>query len=169
MIDRLLLRTYSFLVLVGVIWMALWLIGLSEVHYATIVLIDSGWMWAYAAIVFVVTLRFAFLPLARREAHSFVRSSEAGEVRIGFAAVNELARRTAAQMRGVARLQTNVIESPEGLVVRLHVRADAGVDLTALSEQMQAEVARAIFAATSLHVHAVHVQIVDLAPAVVAK
>lgn len=164
MVDRLLLRVYSFLVAASVVWTALWLLGFPSVHYATSVLIWSNWLWGFIALLFLLSGRYLFFGLQKRAAHSFVKTTENGEVRIGFSAVNELSRRAAMQIRGVTRLSTNVQESAEGLVVWIKVRVESGVDLTALSDQMQQEVAQAIRSATSLAVHAVHVQISDLAP-----
>jgi len=110
-----------------------------------------------------VVFALPLFSLQKREVHSFVKSTEAGDIRIGFAAVNELARRAAGGLRGVGRLQTRIQESSEGLVVWIQVRADAGIDLTALCEQIQQVVADDIRKATSLTVQAVHVQIAELA------
>lgn len=164
MVDRLILRIYSLIIAVTSVWAALWLLGFTPVQDVTHALVVDKALWVFVAVLFLWSLRYLLFSMQRREIHSFVKSTEVGDIRIGFSAVNELARRAAAQLRGVARLHSRVEESPEGLVVWIKVRAETGVDLTALCEQMQRAVTDAIRSATSLSVQAVHVQIAELAP-----
>ncbi|MCY0876355.1 MAG: alkaline shock response membrane anchor protein AmaP [Firmicutes bacterium] len=169
MIGRWMLRVYSFIIAFISLWATFWLLGYGPVQEVTRFLIANNVMFLVVAVMFLWSLRYLLFPMQKREIHSFVKTTESGDIRIGFAAVNELARRAASQLKGVARLHSHVQERPEGLVVWIKVRADAGVDLTALSEQMQQAVSEAIRSATSLTVQAVHVQIAELAPATLQK
>lgn len=165
LIDRLLLRAYSLIILLSAVWMGLWLGGEPAVTAVTraAVTVDGGWLWVYAAAVFLLAGRYLFFGAGQKGTDSFVKETETGEIRISYGTVVELSQRAARQVRGVERLHARVDESPEGLLVSLHVRALPGIDLTALAGQLQEAVTETIRSATSLAVRAVHVQIAGLA------
>lgn len=166
--DRVLLRLYAVLTGLGAIWLGLWLGAVPPVPVATNALFGSGdlvWLIVYVLVIFLLSVRFVLIRKSGgRHVDSYVKVTESGEIRISHATVSDLARRAARLVRGVEKLQAAVGESPEGLVVSLRVRAQTGVDLTQMSDQLQAAVIDAIRGATSLTVHAVHVQIAGLAP-----
>lgn len=114
--------------------------------------------------MFLVSVRYLAFRIQEPVIHSFVKDTESGEIRIGYQAVEEMARRAARQVRGVERLRTRVSDAPDGLVVSLRVRAEPNVDLTAMSALLQQAVMEVVRSGTALKVSAVHVQIAGLAP-----
>ena len=165
-LDRIMLRLFALVGAIFALWLSLWLFGVQAVIDATrtVVFLGSYYNFIILLVVFVLGLRFLFFPLAPRSVHSFVKDSEAGEIRISHTTVKDLAIRAAKQVRGVERLHASVDESGNGLVVSIRVRATAGIDLTAMCAAIQADVATAVFQATSLKVAAVHVQVAELSP-----
>ncbi len=165
-LDRILLRLFAFIGVVFAIWLGLWLFGMQAVIDATrtVVFLGGYYDLLFIFVVFVLGLRFLLFPLTRRSIHSFVKDTEAGEVRISYVTVRELASRAARQVRGVERIHTAVDEGQNGLVVAIRVRALTGVDLTVMCSEIQETVSQAVMQATSLKVAAVHVQVADLSP-----
>ncbi|PWI58787.1 alkaline shock response membrane anchor protein AmaP [Sulfoacidibacillus thermotolerans] len=170
LIDRLLLRFFSLLVLVNAVWYSLGLLGVPFVINTSIdpnVLYTA--VWIDFALLLVLSLRFLLYRVLHRRPLAFIKDSESGEVRIGYDTVKEIAHRAAKQIRGVERLQTKISADPQGLVVSLNVRSLPAIDVTAMSEQIQHGVAEAIRNYTSLSVAKVHVHIVALAPDAASK
>ncbi len=163
-VDRVVLRIYSALVLLGLLWAVLFVSGTSEVVYAASTTAAVEATWTYVAVVAILSFRYLFLRLVPRSIHSFVKDTEVGEIRISHETVRELAHRAARQVKGVERLSARVDEAPEGLMVSLRVRVLPHVDVTAMSDQLQRAVIGSIRDATSLAVLAVHVQVAGLAP-----
>ncbi len=163
-LDRILLRLFAFIGVVFAIWLALWLFGVQAVIEATrtVVFLGGYYNLLVILVIFALGLRYLFFPLTRRTIHSFVKDTDAGEVRISYVAVRELASRAAKPVRGVERIHTTVDEGRNGLVVSIRVRAVTGVDLTVMCSEIQETVAQAVKQATSLKVAAVHVQVADL-------
>lgn len=166
LLDRILLRLFAFIGVVSAIWLGLWLFGIQAVIDATrtIVFLGGYYNLLVILVVFVLGLRYLLFPLTRRSIHSFVKDTEAGEVRISYVTVRELSTRAAKQVRGVERIHTSVDGGQNGLAVLIRVRAVTGVDLTVMCREIQEVVAQAVMHATSLKVAAVHVQVADLSP-----
>lgn len=168
-VDRIILRIYSALVLLGLLWAVLFVSGVSAVVNTTSTPVALQVAWVYALVVALLSFRYLFLRLGARQIHSFVKDTEAGEIRISHETVGELAQRAARQVKGVERLRARVDESPEGLVVSLHVRVLPHVDVSAMGDQLQRAVITSIRDSTSLAVLAVHVQVAGLAPEAAQK
>ncbi len=168
--DRLLLRLFSLLVFVNVVWTIMGLLGVPFVLYTT-VNSRSAYiaLWINLILMIVLALRFLFYRVLHRRKPSFIKTVETGEIRIGYETVKELAHRAAKQVRGVERLHTRISADAQGLVVSLDVRSHPDTDVTAMSEQIQQMVAEAIRNYTSLSVSKVHVHIAAIAPEVTAK
>lgn|GEM_PF-3612710 len=161
--NRVLLRAFSLLVVLGAVWAALLLAGVEPVIASTQSLVVEGVaLSVYLVVIFALAVRFLVFRFIPRSAHAFVRDTGGGEIRIAHGTVRELARRAAMQVRGVERLQTRIQEDPTGLVVYLDVRAIPTADLNVMSEQLQLAVSESIRGATSLAVSAVHVHVAGI-------
>ena len=163
-VDRVILQIYSVLVLLGLLWVVLYVVGVPEVVYLSTVAVAAPISSTYALLVALLSFRWLFLHWGGRKIHSFVKDTEIGEIRISRATVSELAERASRQVKGVERLRARVDESPEGLVVSLHIRVLPHVDVPGMADQLQRAVITSIRDATSLSVSAVHVQVSGLAP-----
>lgn len=164
-VDSVLLRFYSLIVAATSVWALLWLLGVPPVMAITeAATTEKWWFFGLIAVGFILSIRYLVFRLQPSDSHSFVKDTGSGEIRIGYPAVEEMARRAAKQVRGVERLQTQVSENAEGLVVVLRVRAEPHVDLTAMSEALQQTVTETIRSTASLTVAAVHVQVAGIAP-----
>jgi uncharacterized alkaline shock family protein YloU len=164
-VDRVILRLFSLIVAASAVWAALWAFGVpAVVARSHTVVMEHTWLYVYLVVVLLLAVRYLAFPVARAPIHAFVRSGEAGEVRIGYAAVIDVADRAARQVRGVEQLHTRVREGDAGLIVEVQLRALHGTDLTELAQEVQRMVAQGIGSATSLTVAAVHVHVSGLAP-----
>ncbi|OPG16466.1 Asp23/Gls24 family envelope stress response protein [Ferroacidibacillus organovorans] len=158
-------RLYGICILLILAWYVLELVKFPLVVGLTHdMLVAVGPMWIVLGVLLIMTILLFFAPARSTKVHSFVKATPTGEVRIGFAAVRDVASRTARQISGVDRLKTTISDTEGGLVISMRIRATAGVNLTDMSETIQARVMDAVKNATSLSVYAVHVQVSELSP-----
>ncbi|KUO96784.1 Asp23/Gls24 family envelope stress response protein [Ferroacidibacillus organovorans] len=158
-------RLYGICILLILAWYALELMKVPLVVDVTHeVVLAQGPGWVVLGALFLMTILLFFAPPRSTKVHSFVKATPTGEVRIGFAAVRDVASRTARQVPGVDRLKTAISDAEGGLVISMRIRATAGVNLADMSETIQTRVMDAVKDATSLSVNAVHVQVSELSP-----
>ena len=171
LLDKILLRIFSFLTVVFALVVALLLLDVTPVVNATrtVFYLGGNYNLILFGVYLILGLRYLLFPLEKRKMHSFVKDTEVGEIRISHATVKEIAVRAARHIRGVDRVITHVEEYGSGLIVHAQVRATAGIDLTAMSTSIQQQISEAIYTATSLKVSAVHVQIAELTPEVAQR
>lgn len=160
--DRVLLRIYALVVGLVALGAALWAAGWKAVG-AWVSGLDPAAVLAAGIILLVVSLRFLFLRGREPAPAAVVLHRAEGDVAIALRAIEQLASRTARQVRGVDELRAAVRPEGERVAIRLKVVVKPDVAIPAMVEQLQESVREYVEHTSGLRVSSVRVHVSGIA------
>lgn len=117
-----------------------------------------------AVIWFILGLRFLFYRMGRPEDDHVVLQSDHGSIRISFETIRQLSNRTGKKVKGVQEFDTRVRGGGQaGVWLAVRVRAQADIDLNAMSKQLQTDILEYVEQTTGVAVERVTVNVAEIA------
>ncbi|NLP17785.1 MAG: alkaline shock response membrane anchor protein AmaP [Firmicutes bacterium] len=116
-----------------------------------------------ALLLFLACIRLLFITLGpKRQAKSIVSRNEMGEIKISFAALENLIKKTVREVKGARETKTRVVPMPGGVRVRLQAVINPELNIPAISEEIQGVIARRIKEIMGVEVEEVEVFIENI-------
>ncbi|MEW6193337.1 MAG: alkaline shock response membrane anchor protein AmaP [Bacillota bacterium] len=98
----------------------------------------------------------------REDKLAVVEDAPLGEVSVSLSAVESLVSRVVGNFPGIREVRPRVVSRPQGIMVRIKVVTAPSINIPAVSQEIQNEVAKAVREVTGLNVNNVQVQVEDI-------
>ncbi len=117
-----------------------------------------------ALLLFLACIRLLFMALGpKRRTRSIVTRNEMGEIKISFAALGNLIKKTVQEVKGARETKTQVVPMPGGVRVRLWAVINPEYNIPAISEEIQGAIGTRIKEIMGVDVEEVEVFIENIA------
>jgi len=161
--DRLLLVLYA--IVVGICSIFAVLYGLNWDTAVQIVggLTNDSIVIVVGILLVIASVRLLVMRTRPKEVYAYVRPNDHGEVRISYQTFESLALKAGNELKGVVDLTAKVAPMADGVQVALRFFAVSGVDIAALTTEMQEIVKMRVETLTGVPLLRVFVYVKDLA------